>query len=174
MRRLLCVVLGVTLVACRSGDGEEAASSDERAARIYSAVIEDIAATGPERSGDPLPLFVEGVGGYEFPLEVQVQVVHNLKKVGRVRFIDQRAEAVQLAVAKEPVRNGGLLILLNPVVGVGGEGERVEVVADRYVRLDDVVRSRYTVEEAGGEWKTVGDPVTTPTTLAPARRRDGS
>jgi hypothetical protein len=175
MRRLFCLVLGVTLVSgagCRTGDGDEAATADQRAAGIYSIVIREIAKTKPRRAGQPQQtLYVEGAGGYEIPLEVQVQVVDRLKDLGRVRFIDQRGEAVQLAVTREPVRKNGMLILLNPVVG---EGETVEVVADRYDQTDEVLRSRYTVEEHDGDWRTVGEPVTTPTSLNPVRQRNGS
>ncbi|MGH9001014.1 MAG: hypothetical protein ACRDY7_16670 [Acidimicrobiia bacterium] len=177
MRLLVALVTGLSglavtaVAACRSGDGEAAVQAESRTAAIYAAVITEIAADNPpatDRDRSRRPLFVEGAGGYEVPIEVQVEVVNELKDTEPVRFIDERAEAVRIADDDEPVRNDGVLIVLHPVAV---DEDPVTVTADRYLRLDEVLRHRFTLELDGDEdVEVVGEPTTTPTTFAPTRR----
>jgi hypothetical protein len=160
LTRLLCGLL-LTGVACtsRTGAGTGTGSEVDRAAGLYAAVIQALA--GPARPGGNHPVaFVDGLGDYEFPLEIQASVVQRLKDNVTVRFIDDRTAAVDAAAPGAPVRSDGVLILLTPASPP--IGLRVEVVADRYRSLDDVVQARVVLDRSGGSWRVVGSPVMGP------------
>lgn len=166
------LLLGMSVAAagCGSG-GNDSSGQGARTASIYATVIRKIAAERPRGRGEERTVFVDGVSGYQVPLQAQVKVVSELKNVERVRFIDDLTEAVDVSLAAEPVRGGGLLIVLGRVASAG---DRVEVSADRYLRLDDVVRHTFMLEASGKAWRVVGEPETTPTSWAPIRRRGES
>ncbi len=79
-----------------------------------------------------LQVFVEPLGdGYVIDLAVQARVVTALETVARVRFIDHRAEAIDEDQPGQPVREGGLLVGLGPIVG--GTAQRT-VLTRRYLK----------------------------------------
>lgn len=131
--------------ACRNGDEAE---GQDAPAEIYSAILSQLVAergpipTTEGRDDDELPpLFVEPLGtGYVIDLTVQADVVERLETVADVRFIDNRMEAVEDDEPGKPVRDGGMLVGLGPLLD-STDGRRT-VQVQRYLdaaHYDDVV-----------------------------------
>jgi len=157
--RTICGLLLTGLTACTSHAGARNGDEVNRAAALYAAVVQ--ALVGPSAPGGSRPVaFVDGTGTFEFPLEIQAAVVQRLKDKVTVRFIDDRKAAVDVGAPRAPARDDGVLILLSPVPAP--LGARVEVSADRYRNLDDVVGARFVLERSGDGWRVVGEPVTGP------------
>lgn len=172
MRRLLSLASGAALVAaailgasaCGGDDDGDSADQTETVAEIYSAVIRDIVANDPAVPKPEPTVYIEGVAAEKIPLEVQVKVVARLKDVARVRFIDERGEAVLLSEPGQPVRDNGVLIAVAPAVSA----TRWEVGAFRYLKVDDVPSYRYTLEFRDGGWDIIQGPFVTTTTTGAA------
>jgi hypothetical protein len=158
LTRLLCGLLLTGVAACTSRGGRTVGEID-RTAALYATVIQALVGPSPADGGHPVA-FVDGTGDYNVPLEIQAAVVQRLTGKVTVRFIDDRDAAVDVGASRVPARDGGVLILLRPApVPLGS---RVEVSADRYRNLDDVVSARFVLEQSGDGWQVMGAPVMGP------------
>lgn len=160
VRWFLSVGVLVLLTGCPSDTDSTVGKSKEAA--VYEAVIADL--SDEFRIVDPVPdrdpvLYVEAFDLEGIPLRVQVDMVAGFIDRYDVRFVDEREEAVDDALPRRPVRKGGVLVGLHPIVGGDTTTVRVELYED-----DESVRAyRYTVEELDdGVWVIVGEPETVP------------
>ena len=160
-------VLSASLVACSDSSGEP----KDEAADVYSAIIRQLlveqdSATSPgspagsqSSRGDTAAqslrsVFVEPLGdGYVIDLTVQARVVKTLKALAEVRFIDNRAEAVEKDEPGEPVRNEGMLVGLGPLVQAADRQRTVPV--RRYLGPKDHEDLLVTVTASGEDWLVV-------------------
>jgi hypothetical protein len=138
--------LAVTLAAGGCGSDGPSPSTTEREARVYAAVIEALAPDGPEPSPETdEPDRVVYAGSLDvdgpIPLEVQAAVVEELVEFATVRFVDEKAEAME----------DGVLVLLGAVPN----GRSPSVTAERYVDRDDAERFRVSLERSDGDWTVV-------------------
>lgn len=148
--------LAVTLAAGGCGSDGPSPSTTEREARVYAAVIEALAPDGPEPSPETdEPDRVVYAGSLDvdgpIPLEVQAAVVEELVEFATVRFVDEKAEAIDDAEENEPVLEDGVLVLLGAVPN----GRSPSVTAERYVDRDDAERFRVSLERSDGDWTVV-------------------
>ena len=156
MRRWALMIAAVTMASsCSDGGGDDVV---ERDAAVYGVIVQWVveAEAEPAAVDDGLTVFLEALDQDEITLEVQAAVVQGLESVVTVRFIDDRAEAVDHSQPGEPVREGGLLLGLGPVPR---SGNTVEVTVERYIQDDESVGSRFTVRSAGGTWSVRDEAV---------------
>ena len=145
---------------CACGDGSDTPTKND-AAEVYSAIIGQLLAdraatttTVKSTAKDHISVFVEALGdGYVIDLSVQAGVVKSLEPVALVRFIDNRAEAIERNEPGKPVRNDGMLVALGPLVDASSAQRKVLV--RRYVddnRHEDLLA---TVNASGASWAVV-------------------
>ena len=160
-------VLCASLVACSETSDEP----KDDAAEVYSAILRQLLVeqdnanspgppSGSQGSGGdtaPEPLrsvFVEPLGdGYVIDLAVQARVVKALEALTEVRFIDNRAEAVDLDEPGQPVRDQGMLVSLGPIVRASDAQRTVPV--RRYLGPKDHEDLLVTVTASGEDWVVV-------------------
>ena len=158
MLRRLTTLVAITLatVSC----GSDGADATDRDAGVYVAVIRALA-LGEAGEGTPGGTIDEldrvvYVGPLDdeqaIPLEVQAAVVEQLDELATVRFVDERAEAIDDDDEDAPVLEDGVLVLVGPVPAGGGPS----VDAERYVDAGDTARLRVRLEPTDGAWKVVG------------------
>ena len=82
-----------------------------------------------------------------------------------VRFIDQRAEAVDTDLDDKAVRDDGILVGLG---AVAQEGDTVEVYVDRYRNSGDVEAWLMTLRHSADAWDLVDEPVSVDVRPLPA------
>jgi hypothetical protein len=159
--------ISMILVACSAG-ADNPRAGDGREAAVYESVLAWMLDEEPQRSSDERTgwtMYVES--RYEEPIAVGVQalVVEALDDRVVVRFIDERAEAVEEDDEWQPVRDNGILVGLG---GVPPEGDTVNVYVDRYRDIDDVDAFDIAVRRRGDTWEVVGVPaVADPRVLPP-------
>lgn len=112
---IAAVAAGVlALVGC--DDGTEAPSA---AAQVVEAVVLDVAKGVPADADDPdaLPVvYVVSASDEPFSAQVQAAVASAVKDVVDVRFADARAESVDDDQPGRPVRDGGAMVAIGPLV----------------------------------------------------------
>lgn len=160
LRRLTSLVaITLAVVSC----GSDGADATDRDARVYVSVIRALAPGEPDERGQPDPAATTGeldrviyVGPLDeeqaIPLEVQAAVVEQLVDFATVRFVDERAEAIDDRDHRAPVLEEGVLVLVGPVPA----GGRPTVDAERYVDAGDAARVRVSLEATDGDWDVVG------------------
>lgn len=157
----MVLLLAALLAAC----SDEPATSKEETTDVYSSIIGQLLAGRPAtttttdtRAGDQaselVTVFVEPLGeGYLIDLSVQAGVVKSLDAVASVRFIDDRAEAIERDEPGKPVKKRGMLVALGPLVHIDDAERTVQV--RRYVdeaRHEDLTAR---VRAAGESWTVV-------------------
>lgn len=155
MLRRLTPLLAITLAAVSCGS--DGTSATDRQADVYVSLIRALAPSEPaERvasdDGDELDrvIFAGSLDEEEeISLDVQAAVVEQLDEFATVRFVDERAEAIDHTDDREPVLEDGVLVLLGPVPS----GRTPSVDAERYVDIDDSVHVRVSLEPADGDWE---------------------
>lgn len=158
MLRRLTTLVAITLavVSC----GSDGADATDRDAGVYVAVIRALA---PGEAGERTPggtideldrvVYVGPLDDAQhIPLEVQAAVVEQLDELATVRFVDERAEAIDDDDEEAPVLEDGVLVLVGPVPA----GARPSVDAERYVDAGDAARLRVRLEPTDGAWEAVG------------------
>jgi hypothetical protein len=152
----IVMVFTATAVSCTTRS-----ASDVRAAAVYEGVVRWFA----ERRTDdpePLPVFVEARGeGVSIDLAVQAELIELTAEYATARFIDAREEAIAEEEGDDgevvpTVRDGGVLIRLDPVVA---EGRPVMLDVDEYVDETTLRTLRFRLSARGDTWRVVGDPV---------------
>jgi hypothetical protein len=136
-------------------------SGDDRTAAVYEPILDWLLVDEPGVGGDEPAdwvLFIASRSEQVIDIDVQASVFAALESVVEVRFIDDRAEAIDDEVETEPVKGLGLLVGLG---AVPPEGDTVEVYADRYRDLEQVDAWQFTVSRADGSWEVDGEPTVT-------------
>jgi hypothetical protein len=147
--------MAVTLAAGSCGSGGP--SEHEREANVYAAVIRALAPDGPADLGaetEELERVVYAGSLDEenaIPLEVQAAVVEVLEDFATIRFVDEKAEAIDEVEEGEPVLEDGVLVLLGAVPA----GRSPSVDAERYVDLDNDEQFHVSLERSNDEWSIV-------------------
>lgn len=139
---LIGVVASLLLAAC--GDAEP---GSEREADIYAAVIRALVPPDDDTTRVTKEVFIGGGDG-GVPLDLQADVLQELGEYERLRFVDDRAEAVE----EDPphlVRNHGVYLEIG---AIPERGTRVDVDALRYVDDDNRERLRVRVVRVAGAW----------------------
>lgn len=105
-----------------------------------------------EEKPEPVSVYVEPLGeGYVIDLAVQASVVRSLDTLAKIRFIDNRAEAIDAGEPDRPIKNGGLLIALGPIVTETETEHTVQV--RRYSSDERYENLLATVTASGDLWK---------------------
>jgi hypothetical protein len=105
----------VALVACAS-DGSP--SGPDRTVGVYEGIIRWSLSDepAPPTQSKPPVVYVVTVDGDSLSPGAQTDVVRDLKDDVTVRFADHRAEAIDDRAPGDPVRDGGVLLLIGAVV----------------------------------------------------------
>jgi hypothetical protein len=147
--------MAVTLAAGSCGSGGP--SEHEREANVYAAVIRALAPDGSADLGaetEELERVVYAGSLDEenaIALEVQAGVVEMLEDFATIRFVDEKAEAVDETEDGEPVLEDGVLVLLGAVPA----GRSPSVDAERYVDLDNDEQFQVSLERSNDKWSIV-------------------
>jgi hypothetical protein len=171
------VLLAVGLLVTAAGCGDPQQPQTKPTAAVYQAILDEMVAehvattttataggrsdrngrSGTSREDDDaadatlLPVFVEPLGeGYVIDLAVQADVIRGLEDVADVRFIDQRTEALEQSSDGQPVRDGGMLVALGPLLEEVDGIQTVQV--RRYIDADRSENRRAVVTESEGSW----------------------
>jgi len=154
----VCLAAGITLALVLSGCASNTdADNTLRDAAVYRSVIADVvdrSAVDLDSSGELPTLFIETFDADGVALEVQVEIVNDLIEQYDVRFIDDRAEAIEMDLAELPVRSNGLLIGLGPIVHNGA----IDVRTELYLSANEIRAYRYTLAGRDDRWAIVGAP----------------
>lgn len=149
--RALVIAL-VALTACSSSGGSPPTPVD-RTVDVYEGIVRWTIGglpSPPTTGVEKLPIvYVIAVDGDPIAADSQVEIVRDLKDDATVRFADQRDEAIDDGVEGEPVRDGGILVLVGPV-----EDGTVPVDVDitLYRTASDERPMRLRLERRGEDW----------------------
>lgn len=142
------MVVALVPLACSDRDADEVDVGG-----AYSRVVQWFA----DRSdADPVPLvvFVEARGdGLVIDLAVQAEVVETNHEIADVRFVDDRAEALE--DDGTAIRDEGILVALGPLVDVG---DSVTIEVDQYDGPDPELTWSFDLRPAGDVWTLNGEP----------------
>lgn len=148
---MFVAALAATLAGCSTAPSPE----HEQAADAYEAVLRWVLADEPPGpDGMPAPVFVEPLAYEHIDLEVQVALIERLTEYEKLRFIDDREEAIDLELVDAPVRDAGVLIALGVVADESPTTVRVEVYRDR----NDIAAYRLPMTRSGSSWTIDGEP----------------
>jgi hypothetical protein len=147
--------MAVTLAVGACGSGGP--SQHDREANVYALVLRALAPDEPadlDTETKELDRIVYAGSLDEenaIALEVQAAVVEMLEDFATIRFVDEKAEAIDDAEDGEPVLEDGVLVLLGTVPS----GRSPSVDAERYVGLDDNAHFQISLERSNDEWSIV-------------------
>src|SRR6478609_4439574 len=118
LRMLAVVGLVVSAAACTS-DGPEPPSVGT--ADAFTAIVDwQIAKAGPPTTDQPLPvIYVTGADGSSIDASVQAKVAANTVDVAKVRFTDVVDDAIDVGTEGEPVKDDGVLLIVDEFDGKG-------------------------------------------------------
>lgn len=148
----------LVLAGCPNGDESPEVSRDSK---IYGAVIADVA--NQFELGEPVPdkepvLFVESFAPDGVPLRVQVELIGDFADDYEMRFVDERAEAVQEDIEDRPVRVGNAFVGVGRIVDEDPDDESVTMRIEVYVDESNLRAYRYKVTERDDDWDIDGSP----------------
>lgn len=140
--------MATVLFGCSSDDEPDRGST----ADAYAVVLRWFVERSGSDAESPL-VFVEALGdGVVFGLETQAAVVSSTADFAEVRFIDDRAEAIE----NDEVRDGGILIALGPAVE---SGRSVTIESAQLTSESDAVGWTFDLVWRGETWSMRGEPV---------------
>ena len=179
----LAAAVGALALLSGCGDDEKNVSAAERDPAIYSTVLREMvlaeipptgAADGDDSGALPI-LYVSGADGESVAVDVQAEVVKNLKDEAEIRFVDVPEDAlvtddesdgsgdggegdgsgnggttVSTTVGDEPVQDDGVLTIFGPLPE---DGTTVQVDVEIYRNSTD--DRSYVVTLAGSQAKWV-------------------
>lgn len=146
--RWVAACAAIALVACSESDPVEVGTT--RDALVVEQVIRELAGDPPEPEALPV-VFVVGADG-NIGIEVQAGVAGALVDDIEVRFADERIEAIDEGPEERPVRDDGVLLV---VQDIPPEGETIDVQVDRYEFFEDGQRMVVTLEFVEPDWRVV-------------------
>lgn len=153
----MLVLVAVAAAGC-GGDRAGANESDQRAIGAYTATIRWMLATDPIVGS----VYVEPAGDDEIPLEVQTGVINELEDVAKIRFIDDRAEALATsdAAGTETVKGDGMLIALGALDDpIQTDPDRVVLYAERFDSSRELEAFRVVTVRSGKAWRVDTEPI---------------
>lgn len=134
----------LTMTAC-SGTSDDDTERDD--ARVYTEVLRAVA---PDAAATlPKVIYVELVDGAELTIEDQALVVNAFRAPTTVRFVDERAEAVDDSLAQPHVRRDGVLVTLGATATAG---DATTVKATRYISAVDQRTVCVDLQEQNRSW----------------------
>jgi hypothetical protein len=149
MRALVLVtVMLLVAMACGAAPGPQ----DARAVAIYSTAIRVVLtearpqASTARRRG---PVFVLAANERTLSLEVQAGVADALNGYATIRFVDDRAEAIESTEPLKPVHDHGVLLTLGKIPR-GHNSVIIEV--QRYEQVTVTSTARIRLRRAGSDW----------------------
>lgn len=145
--RGVLTVVAVLAVSAACSESDPVEQGTGRDAAVIEQVVRELAPEPVEP--DVLPVvYVVGVDG-TIGIEVQASVAAALVDEIDIRFADERAEAIDETVDERPVRDDGVLLV---VQDVPVEGEEIEVQVNRYVAFEEEERMVVSLEYDDPEW----------------------
>ena len=104
----------VALGACTSESADQPPTV--RAADAYLAIVEwQVDSAGPLTTGESLPVvYITAEDGQTIDAGVQAKVAQNSVDVAKVRFADARGDALDTHTDGEPVKDDGVLLIVDP------------------------------------------------------------
>lgn len=157
--RCLVVVLAFLVLLSGCGNRQPAVDNTGRDAAVYRTVILDLVdrSTVDLDGTEEIPiLFIEALGADDFGLPLQIEIIATFLDQYEIRFIDDRAEAIEIDLPRSPVRAGSLLIGLRPIV----VDEVADIRAEVYTNSEDVRGYSYTLtDDEDGVWTVIGGPI---------------
>ena len=143
-RRVVALAVLVVLAAACGGDDD---AGDRDIPGVYVAVIRSLA---PGNTGVlPDLVYIEALPGTKLSLEDQAAVVKTFGDAITVRFVDDRAEAVEVDQPQARVRHDGVLLRMAPAQT---SGDGVSVKTTRYVARDDERTACLDLHEVDHTW----------------------
>lgn len=120
------LVAAIAVASCTEDDDTGA-----RQVAVLVAAIREVVADVPSADIDPpLPVvYLVGAGEVEFAATVQADVAEDLQDEVDVRFADDRDEAIDLDAADAPVRDDGVLLMVEEIPD---DGDTIEVSIEVY------------------------------------------
>lgn len=144
----LSAVLGA---AC--GDDPETPGSAAAYATVITWLVDRDAAVDEQ---DPTVFVIPQGEGFAIGLQLQADIVKLLADVADVRFVDDRAEALD---GEGRPLDGGRLLAVGPAAE---DGARVHIQVDEVLEGDRTRSWRFTLRPRGGEWRIAGSPSSVP------------
>jgi hypothetical protein len=138
------------LAACSGGS-----STGDRTADIYSAVIRAVLedASHPLNVSSGTSVFVAPADARSpIPLEVQADIVEQLHQLATLRFVDERAEAIDDTSPTQTVDDGGVLVTLGRIPNGASV---VTIRAERYLDATHTLVYRVTLKRVKTQWKPI-------------------
>jgi hypothetical protein len=117
--RILAVAgLAVAAAACTSGDPTTPSIG---AADAFTAIVDwQVDRLGPPTTDQALPVvYVTSEGGKTIEATTQANVAGSTVDIAKVRFADTRSDAIDTEVDGEPVRDDGVLLIVDKFDGKG-------------------------------------------------------
>jgi hypothetical protein len=116
VRSLLRILAVVGLMAAASActsDGDEPAGLGT--ADAFTAIVGwQVAQSGPPTTGQPLPVvYIAADDGTTIDPSVQATVAGNTVDMAKVRFADARDDAIDVDVEAKPVKDDGVLLIVD-------------------------------------------------------------
>lgn len=120
----------VGLAACRSSGPTTPSISS---ADAYTALVNwQVGQIGPPTTDLPLPVvYVTAEDGGTIDASTQAKVAANTVDTAKVRFADERADAIDAATEGEPVKDDGVLLIVEKFDGKGTTSVPVGVTVYR-------------------------------------------
>ncbi len=155
----MIAALAATVGACGSNPQTGVVTDDRDRtaddAAVYVAVLREVVDLPEMETAPPRPrVFVEPLDeSVRLPLDVQAAVVTALAEVADLRFIDKREEATDGKDPEAPIRDGGTIVALGPLVHVGDDARSLTL--RRATSQDDEELLVASIARTGGGWRVV-------------------
>jgi hypothetical protein len=152
--RAAAILAALMMVGC-GGSSKDEASRD---AQVYVATVRTVLrqqpASDPE---DELPVvYVVGAGDKKIAAKVQADVTAALIDDAKIRFADERSDALLEDQAEQPVRDKGILVAIGPVAP---DKDPVRVEVEVYRSAADSSTRVLTVGMRSSQWTVTSESV---------------
>jgi hypothetical protein len=155
------LLAGGLLVGCSEST---ALDGTAREAGVIEQIVREVAVEVPSEAERLPVVFVVGVDG-TIGIDVQAGVAERLVDEVDVRFADERSEAIDESSDDLPVREGGVLVVLDDIPS---EGRTFEMEFNRYRTAEDRERLMVSFQWRSEQWTVTSTTVLPPATVPPA------
>jgi hypothetical protein len=145
---IVAVVLATLAGACTSDDNGQPSVG---AADVYTALVDwQVGQAGPPVTGAPLPVvYIATENGTTIDPSTQAKVAQNTVDAAKVRFADNKDDAIDADVDGAPVKDDGVLLVVDEFTGKDTTVLVVPVTV--YHDSSDEQRLMVTVRSSDGE-----------------------